>query len=160
MIKLAGIGIAMGNAAPDVMLAADAVVGTNDEDGAADEAFSANVQAEPLFGLTKHLIATFMLYVQVWQRLSRSTCSGSREEVATGTSHGCNARGMASSYPSTGSAIPFHLSFRSIPKPIIGVCQTLTTMHQHRLLSRSARQSVLLQVYLYRQVYCYSDAVS
>lgn len=55
MIKLAGIGIAMGNAAPDVMLAADAVVGTNDEDGAADEAFSANVQAEPFVRAYKAL---------------------------------------------------------------------------------------------------------
>jgi hypothetical protein len=55
MIKLAGIGIAMGNAAPDVMLAADAVVGTNDEDGAADEAFSPNVQAEPFVRAYKAL---------------------------------------------------------------------------------------------------------
>ena len=34
MIELAGLGVAMGNAARDVMLAADVVVGTNDEDGA------------------------------------------------------------------------------------------------------------------------------
>ena len=33
MIELAGLGVAMGNAARDVMLAADVVVGTNDEDG-------------------------------------------------------------------------------------------------------------------------------
>ena len=45
MIQLAGIGVAMGNAAPDVMLAADAVVGTNDEDGEADEAFPVNVSS-------------------------------------------------------------------------------------------------------------------
>ena len=33
MIELAGLGVAMGNAARDVILAADVVVGTNDEDG-------------------------------------------------------------------------------------------------------------------------------
>lgn len=35
MIELAGFGVAMGNAAPDVISAADVVVGTNDEDGEA-----------------------------------------------------------------------------------------------------------------------------
>ena len=33
MIELAGLGVAMGNAAPDVISAADYIVGSNDEDG-------------------------------------------------------------------------------------------------------------------------------
>ena len=35
MIELAGLGVAMGNAAPDVISAADYIVGSNDEDGEA-----------------------------------------------------------------------------------------------------------------------------
>ena len=35
MIELAGLGVAMGNATPDVISAADVVVGTNGEDGEA-----------------------------------------------------------------------------------------------------------------------------
>lgn len=36
MLKIAGVGVAMGNAIPEVKEAADIVIGTNDEDGIAD----------------------------------------------------------------------------------------------------------------------------
>ena len=36
MLKMAGIGVAMGNAIEEVKKVADIVIGTNDEDGIAD----------------------------------------------------------------------------------------------------------------------------